>query len=88
MKKIEGYMCEKCGRVLKQEQNALDCEKEHIDVSKLQITEAWFNKQDDNKGNCHIPQTLLVISSGEAKSDVFYTNFKAYYELKKYEYVK
>lgn len=89
MKKIEGYMCEKCGRVLKQEQHALDCEKEHIDVSKLQITEASFNKPDDGKsGNPRIPQTILVVSSGEAQSDVFNTNFKAYYELKKFEYIK
>ena len=85
MKKIEGYMCEKCGRTLKHEQDALNCEKEHIDIKNLEIKEIWFNKD----GLCKIPQTILIVSSGEAvKSDVFDTNYKAYYELKKHEYIK
>lgn len=82
MKKIEGYLCEKCDTTWATENQAVDCEKFHIEIEQLEIKGAIFKSPKSGGGDSNIPAVLIIHGIDKNVVAPFNKRFSARYTLK------
>jgi hypothetical protein len=60
MKKVQCYKCELCEEVYEVEQEAISCEKTHVEFKKLSVIDAKYTKDQTNG----FPDLLLIEIDG------------------------